>query len=186
MKLRLLRPHGRLPAGAVIDVVDADLVEARRLIALGVAAGGLPASVDAIEPTGGTVREAELQAEVARLRELVSTLRGELDQARRALSEALVVPPPQPPTEVEQPATGDEPIVLDRPTPPEGDPAWRRKPVVTLGVPASLKTLLLGAGIDTAGKLADGLESGAIVAINGIGEQKAEQLQQHVEALAAA
>lgn len=63
-------------------------------------------------------------------------------------------------------------------------PTWRDAKTASLGIPASLKGLLLKAGLDTAGKVSDGLEDGSVQLIEGIGEAKVTQLREHIASLA--
>jgi hypothetical protein len=69
-------------------------------------------------------------------------------------------------------------------TPAAPEAAWRKTATASLGIPASLKGLLLKAGFDTAGKVADGLEDGSVQLVEGIGEAKVAQLSDHIASLA--
>jgi hypothetical protein len=86
---------------------------------------------------------------------------------------------------VDAPPVAPAPVVATPPAPTTPVAAtWRDTKTASLGIPASLKTILLKAGLDTAGRVSDGLEDGTLLLLEGIGEAKAAQLSEHIASLA--
>lgn len=146
--------------------------------------------------------EERLAAEKARNAELEQVVAGYVKQGdtpAAAAPEPVVEPPavevePEPVVEVE-PEPVSEPVEIveepavepPKPVAPSQDrnAAWRSNPVAGLNIPSSIRGALIKAKFRTAGQVADGLDDGSVIAIDGIGEAKAEQLRQHLAALAA-
>jgi hypothetical protein len=123
------------------------------------------------------------QSPVAPAAPVVETAPAPVVDAPVADAPAPVVDTPAP---VEAPTTTVEAAPV-APAPVAAAPAtatWRDNKTASLGIPASLKTILLKAGLDTAGKVSDGLEDGTILLLEGIGQAKADQLREHIASLA--
>ncbi len=96
-----------------------------------------------------------------------------------------VVTPAEPePVEEPAPVAAEpvEPPVPSAAEKPAGD--WQAKPTASLNIPGSLKGRLIAAKLTDAGMVWDGLADGRVEAISGIGEKKAAELREHLEALA--
>ncbi|MGL4513824.1 MAG: hypothetical protein ACRCT8_12095 [Lacipirellulaceae bacterium] len=127
--------------------------------------------------------KAALEATVEALRAELAALRGRGGDEETAEVSGQQAAPPVTNLPIAEPVVSTPAAPAVQPAVPATD--WRTEPVAGLGIPASIKGRLMAAGIRTAGELAEAVDSGAVIAIDGIGEAKAGDLRRVIDAMRA-
>lgn len=109
--------------------------------------------------------------ELAALRDENERLQAALDMVSRRIG-AMLDDKPAPAPVVSEPVVESEPGA-----------AWRSQAVASLGIPSGLKSALVRGGMTTAGEAWDGLDDGSVLALDGVGDVKADDLRAFLESI---